>query len=423
MEYLNKNHSLQNYLSKIQYLFFILFILCIPFQDFGLQGTFLGFFGINLSNIPLVVLIFISVIEILLGKKYNKKDFIFYISLLIYIIGYSLCMLLIYINDSYVDVYIYKIFSNVIILIFWLSAYIYTKKYVNKIGKYIVSANIIHIIGWILCDILKLDLGKIIHYSRLVEYNRFSGFTGEASWFCFTAVLLGLLSIYYVKNKILRLVFCTLIIVFVIFGGSKGTLICMLLTFFFYIILNKKYNNIMKIIMLLGIILISFLGVYYILLNSFILDLEESTSFASRASSIISVFYILKDYPLGTGLGIFLPVFSIAIIKAFDLLNEYIPLIILNFEEIGEWLNNKDGINATVKNIVFQFVAYFGIPFLVVFIYYVRYIIKNIILYDKYLWLFIFIIIGLLTFANFNYDSIVALAIISCEIKKRKQIK
>lgn len=46
--------------------------------------------------------------------------------------------------------------------------------------------------------------------------------------------------------------------------------------------------------------------------------------------------------------------------------------------------------------------------------------IKNILYDEKFLWLFIFIICGLLTFASFNYDSIIALAIIFTKIKERQ---
>lgn len=419
MEYLEQKYSLQNYLSKIQYIFFVLFVLFIPFQDCGLQGTFLRYFGANLSNIPLMVVIFISIFKFLLGEKVDKKVFVFYTSISIYIIGYSLLVTISYINDSSIGFYLYKILSNSIIFIFWLFAYIYAKKYADNIGKYIIGANIIHIIGWILCDILKLDLGKGIHYAQVVDYSRFHGFTLEASYFCFTAVLLGILSIYYIKNKFIKFIFGIFVLVFVICGGSKGTMVCIFISIIIYILLSKKYRIVTKIILLVISLLISFLGFYYILLNAFFIDLEESTSFASRVSSILSVFYILQDYPLGTGLGTFLPVFQISITKAFDLLNEYIPGIVLAYKEIDNWISNERGEGAVIRSIVFQYIAYFGIPFLLGFIYYVKYMIKNI-FKDKYTWLFIFILCGLLTFAGFNYDSIIVLALISQRINMRK---
>lgn len=417
---LSKNYALRKYILKINHILFALFILCIPFQDFGLQDTFLRFFGANLSNIPLILLIGLSFINFLLGERINKKDFIISFGIIIYIIIYSLLLTISFIDDNNIIFYLYKIFSNSIIFIFWLFVYVYTKNHNKNIGKYIVVANVIHIIGWFLSDILKINLGHMIHYMNDADYSRFHGFTLESSYFCFTAVILGILSTYYIKNKMIKIIFYLFIVIFVVFGGSKGTLVCILISLCFYIVLSKKYNLGVKLIFLIGVILISFLGIYYILLDSFLLDLEESTSFASRFSSILSAFYILSDYPLGTGFGIFLPVYKVVIVKAFDLLNMYIPGIVLIYDEINNWITNENGEGLVIRSIIFQFIAYFGIPFLISFLYYIKYMIKNILYDEKKLWLFTFIICGLVTFAGFNYDSIIALAIIYSKIEIRK---
>ena len=405
-------------INKLQNILFLLFIICIPFQDFGLQGTFLRVFGKNLSNIPLILLMILTFINFSLGSKINKKDFIYFFGLIIYVIIYSLLMVSFNNNISF---YLYKLLSNSVIFIFWLFAYVYTKNHVQNIGTYIIIANIIHIIGWIISDILKINLGSMIHYLSDADYNRFHGFTSESSWFCFTAVILGYLSIYYLKNRIMKLIFGILILVFILFGGSKGTLICIIISLLLYIILNKNYKIKTKFIFLSGMIVISFLGIYYIVLNSFLLDLEEYTSFASRFSSILSIFYILYNYPLGTGFGLFLSIFKIFIVKAFDLLDNYIPGIVLVYEEIDGWVSSENGENAAIKSIIFQYIAYFGIPFLIGFLYYIKYMIKNILYDERFLWLFIFIICGLLTFANFNYDSILALGILVGNIEKHNK--
>lgn len=390
------------------------------FSRFWFARYFLRFFGANLSNIPLILLIGLSFINFLLGERINKKDFIISFGIIIYIIIYSLLLTISFIDDNNIIFYLYKIFSNSIIFIFWLFVYVYTKNHNKNIGKYIVVANVIHIIGWFLSDILKINLGHMIHYMNDADYSRFHGFTLESSYFCFTAVILGILSTYYIKNKMIKIIFYLFIVIFVVFGGSKGTLVCILISLCFYIVLSKKYNLGVKLIFLIGVILISFLGIYYILLDSFLLDLEESTSFASRFSSILSAFYILSDYPLGTGFGIFLPVYKVVIVKAFDLLNMYIPGIVLIYDEINNWITNENGEGLVIRSIIFQFIAYFGIPFLISFLYYIKYMIKNILYDEKNLWLFTFIICGLVTFAGFNYDSIIALAIIYSKIEIRK---
>lgn len=76
---LSKNYALRKYILKVNHILFALFILCIPFQDFGLQDTFLRVFGKNLSNIPLILLIVLSFINSLLGEKISKRDFMIFL--------------------------------------------------------------------------------------------------------------------------------------------------------------------------------------------------------------------------------------------------------------------------------------------------------------------------------------------------------
>ncbi|WP_303996453.1 hypothetical protein [Megamonas hypermegale] len=416
MEILNKNYILQQYLSKLQYIFLVLFVLCIPFQDCGLQGTLLRYFGVNLSNIPLMILIFIACIKFLLGDKIREKNFIIYAGITVYIVAYSLIILLVNIDKTEIAFYMYKVASNTIIFIFWLFAYVYSEKYMNKLGKYIVIANIINITGWVLCDFLKIDLGTMVHYRQGIEYNRFHGFSSETSLFSFMTIILGTISIYHVKSKLLKIIFFVFNIMVTLFGGSKGILISVILGTIIYFLLSKKYMLGLKIIMIICVLVIGLISGYYLLMDAFLIDLEQYTSFATRGSSILSTFYIISEYPFGTGFGIFLPVFKIVIVSAFDFFSSIISGYSLNFAEINEWISDSRGENATIKSIVFQFMAYFGIPFLALFVYYVRYTLKKVLNDEKYLWLFVFIVCGLMTFAGFSYDSIIALAFISYKI-------
>lgn len=414
--------SLLKIIQKIRHVFFVLFIICIPFQDFGLQATFLRFFGATLSNIPLIGLIVTLILGFILGEKTNKKSFILSGALLVYIIIYSLLVLLFTSDDNNLTFYIYKLFSNSIIFIFWLIAYIYTKNHLQNIEKYIILAYIINIIGWIICDILSINLGSMIHFGHDADYPRFHGFTLEASYFCFLTVISGILSISFTKSKFLKILFFIPIIIILFLGGSKGSLIIFFLAILLYILLNKSYTIYLKLILFLFGLLTSIAIFYYFLLNSFLIDLEESTSFASRFSSIIATFYILKDFPFGTGFGAFLIVFKDAITQSFNLLNNYIPGIVLNFAEIDNWTSSSRQEGAAIRSIIFQFIAYWGVPFLALFIYYVKVYIR--ILQDIngcIFYLFIFIICGLLTFASFNYESIIALAIIANKVAVLKQ--
>lgn len=421
MEYVTQKYSLQYYLLKIQYVFFILFIVCIPFQDFGLQGTFLNYFGKNLSNFPLIGVIFLEVIKSFYYKV-SKKRFIFYTVILMYIIGYSLIITLGYWNSINFSLSVYKICSNIIIFIFWGFSYIYIKNHLNdNIGKYIVAAYLVHILGWLLYDILKINIGTILRYSTNLSL-RYTGFTSETSFFTFTATLLGILSVYYIKNNILRGLIILLTLFLMTTGGSKGAILCLFIAGIAYIFTLKNFKLWKKIILLIIITVIAGLGINYLVLDSFMVDLEDYTSFSTRMTSILTSIVILAHYPLGTGFGAFLPIYKEYIYTAFDILNGIIPYISLSYEEISTWMSDDSGANMTIKSIFFQYIAYFGIPFIVIILKYIILTIKMLVnLQERFLiFMFLFTLIGLLTFANFNYDSILVLAFISYKINMRK---
>lgn len=419
MEYVK--YSLQYFLLKIQYIFFVLFIICIPFQDFGMQGTFFNYFGKNLSNFPLIGLIVLEFIKTFYYKyKISKKFFAFYIVILMYIIVYSLIMILGYWNSIYFSLYIYKICSNLMIFIFWGFAYIYIKNHINNnVGKYVIVAYLIHILGWLLYDVLKINMGSILRYSTNLSL-RYTGFTSEASFFSFTAILLGLLSVYYIKNNILRGIIILLTIFLIIEGGSKGTILCLFIASFIFVFMLKCFKLWGKIILLIIISIIAVSGINYLILDTFIGDLEDYTSFATRMTSILTSIMILLHYPLGTGFGAFLPIYKEYIYDAFDILNGVIPYITLSYQEISDWMQDSSGANMTIKSIFFQYTAYFGIPFIAIIFKYIIIKIKMLMKLKEYFlnFIFLFVLISLLTFANFNYDAILVFGILDGIIKK-----
>lgn len=415
------NYSISHRLEKIEYILLAMCILCIPFQDFGLQGTFLNYFGKNLSNLPLLGLFILIIVKMFFCPIINK-DSVIYIKIYIYIICYSLIMILVHCNSIYILTYIYKLCSNMIILFFWCFFYLYIKKYSDKIRVFVISAYIIHIIGWILYDVLKINLGTMLRYTINLS-ERYTGFTSEASFFSFTTVILGLLSIYYIKKNILKKIIILLTIYLLIVGGSKGTLICIFISSIIFVMIYNRFSLSKKLIVLFIIILISSLGFYYVILDSFIGDLEEYTSFATRVSSIFSSIIIIYNYPFGTGFGVFLPIYKEYLYTSFDILNNIIPYISLSYLELSDWMSSDSGANMTIKSIIFQYLAYFGIPFIFMFFKYVLNIVKNLLYIKEYflMFIFLFVLTGIMTFANFNYDSILVLGILVGSIEKHNK--
>lgn len=418
MEILIKKND---FFRKLQGLLFGLVIVCIPFQDFILQETILGDFGRYLSNIPLVLVVFCSLVRMFLCKNVYRKEYIYYIITLLYIIIYSLIILIKFIDNIYLDLYLYKVFSNLILFFLWGYVYIYVK-YINIefLKKYIIIAYVIHIIGWFLHDILKINLGYI-RVTNSVESMRYSGFLSEASVFCFTTIILGLLTAYYIKNKFVKFLIVFVSLVIATLGGSKGTIICLVISIIMLVLLNSQINRLKKMIVVLLLSILGAYSIYYFVSDSFIVDLEEYTSFATRMSSIISAGFILVEYPLGTGFGAFIPIYQNILGEAFDFLNSYMISIPLNYNEIMNIILAREGKSVTIKNIVFQYIAYFGIPFIVVFFKYVKVNLYLLMLKKNYylLFSFIFIIFSLITFANIGYAPILMLGLISNKISRK----
>ena len=403
------------FFDKIQHFLFGLVILCIPFQDFGLQNTVLGDLGRYLSNLPLILAVLFSFIKLFCNTRYNKKDLYYCTSMVIYMICYSLIVLIEFINDTYFDLYFYKIFTNLVITCLWGYMYIYIKYNEMNFKIYIIGAYVVHISGWILHDILKLNLGSILRATENLISERYSGFLSEASVFCFTTIVLGFLTVYYIKNKLIKYLIILLSVIISLLGGSKGTIICLGISVILIILLLKNINIIFKLIFSIIMLYAIVNGIYYLVMDSFINDLENYASFATRVSSILSVGFILIKYPFGTGFGAFLPVYQSILYNSFDFVNNIIPNFSLNYNEITTLVLSKDGKGVTIKNIIFQYIAYFGLPFIIMLYRYFKFNLKYLINNNNYylLFCFLFVSLGIITYANIGYAVILMLGIIS----------
>ena len=406
--------------NKIMSGLFFLFIILLPFQDSGLSETPLRMFGLYLSNFPLMMMLFLSAVNsIAIGgieKKYYK-----YIGIFTYIFIYSL-LVTAFRNDD-ISFSIYKIVTNSILLIFMISSFYYSCQYFSVIKKYIWLVFLVNLLGCLFCDILLIDFGSIIHRS-FAEYGRFRGFTSEASWFGYTTVLLGVLAAECSSVRILRYAYFVLAIIIAFIGGSKGTIACIPLAVFLYFIFGIEKHIFLKCMLIPFSLFVMYEVFSMFLLDSFIFDLSEATSFSTRISSMIAGLLIFIHYPFGTGYGSFVPVLKEFFLQGYDLLNQYVPVYMLSYSEIMSTVQDPQAVGLTIKNNFIQYLTLFGLPF----IYFLYYLTRRLISIfngsnSRFIILIYFIIISLFSFAQLYYDTIVAIVALSILAQKSKNNK
>ena len=273
-------------------------------------------------------------------------------------------------------------FSIILLLIVFLktgSLYVYGKNILVKIFEAFFSLFLLHFMVYYLFLQLVKDLPlktiknlilliyffltftALIEYSNPdilnsfhslpKEYDRLRLFTMEPSHAGLLYGIYATLSFFFVKNLYFKmlLLFCSLIVE--LFIGSKGLFLAILSTIIFLLIKNI-FNIRYMIIFFILLLILGFITLNYII-PSILMDILEFTSFATRASGIISAFYILLFYPIGTGLGTYLYFYPEILYQSSNLLNEIFMKLFnipLNLSEVisiittGENIGSKSGI-------------------------------------------------------------------------------
>lgn len=410
---------------------FILFILLIPFQDSGLQG-FSRFLGQYLSNWPLILLFLLEVYKyVFIKKTINKSYFKYFILISIYIVIISMIPTLPYWDSYNINKILYTFFVNYTIFFVKCFALIYIiNNFKNSYFKYVLISYLILLMGFFICDVGGISGGLLIHYTDLdllEETGRARGFSSEPSFFGYTLVLFTLLTIYYIKNKWIK--FCVFIISSLILwiAGSKGSLIIAIFVGLLYVI-KSKTSFIIKCIILcicLGIGMYLWINLYAYALGFSDSEGAVSTiSFVTRIVTILLSLFILTDYPLGIGLsGVFGIYFLNNITYVYDIFSSFFfSDIYLDGSELFGMLNQGTNVYGVgIKSGFFQNVAYFGLPFMVISVYYIYKISKFLSEENEILlWIiFIYSILSVMTFVTIGYETILLWGIIIANKKNK----
>ncbi|MFN4305663.1 hypothetical protein [Sulfurihydrogenibium azorense] len=358
---------------------------------------------------PMIFLFIFLKYDFRLRLGYTTKLFIFYMLISIVISNILLLYVLLKTGSLYMfgkNMFIktFEAFFSLILLHFFVyySALQLIKDISFKTIKYMLLFMYFFLTLIAFIEYFNPDFFNFFHSSPK-EYGRLRLFTMEPSHAGLLYGVYAILALFFVKSlyfKIL-LLFCSLVVEF--FIGSKGLFLTILLTIVF--LLMKNVFSIRYIIILLILLFIFGFITFHYILPSILSDILNFTSFATRASGIISAVYILLFYPMGTGLGTYLYFYPEIFYQSSNLLNEFFiklfnfPLTLSEIVSIvttGENLGAKSGILQSIMltgwvGVFFWFLLYKKVKFYINNSYIGK---KRLVLHFLVLSMFIQLIIG-----------------------------
>lgn len=284
-------------------------------------------------------------------------------------------------------------------IVFYLLVICFFKINGDKINKifFIVA------IFLILCGLLELFYPEALYFIHIdkYEYNRLRITSAESSHAVLNFSIFILMYLITETSNIKKLIVLLLSFFIFIKIGSKGAFISLFFAFVIAILLNSK-NYKIALILLIPFLVAMFHIVKFVI-PAIVIDINNFTSFSTRLTALMSIFYILIFYPIGTGYGSYLYFFPGILISSYNGINSIFKAIFnvnINFNEINEMVTT--GINVGAKAAVPQFVMFsgwFGLLFLFAIFYtsfkYLKYLkekekIKDLILFRFMLLFLIF---------------------------------
>lgn len=403
--------------SIISRMLFLIFLFSLTFTDLPTKETALGFFGESLANFILMPVFIACLFSTFFSGKIKIDILKKYILPIIYMFMFSFLILLI-ISDTENWIFgIYKCFSNTVLMALLFFSFYYFNKNISLVKKYAWVGYFVVILGAVICDGLGISLYGIVHTpaSNLLEYNRLRGFCSEASAFATNCIVFGLIAAYYAKNRFLQYLYVISMVAITLASGSKGGVIILVVALSVYYLIESKRNILFKVVLA---VISSIIGIWVVITfvaDAFLNDLEQFSSFATRASSIVLIPILLEHYPLGTGFGLFVQAFRDHALDAFDILNKAVPVYNLSYLEIVSEVDT--GKAAAIKNAVGQLIVYFGIPCIIYLIYKAKEMIDIVkVKHDAMISYFcILIIFGICTAFSLSYTVILALVVITAQ--------
>ncbi len=211
-----------------------------------------------------------------------------------------------------------------------------------------------------------------IFHSDQVNYSRVRLLSGEPSIAALIINVFGGMALLYSNGKYHRLTILVMILFANLYVGSKVSLLFILISIVCALFLTRM--TISKLVFYAAFLFASLFSFSYYfneyLLRSLIIDIENYTSLATRASTMLWGLVSLFKYPFGEGYGTYLNLYSDILLYSMGVIQNITPFN-LNFSEVSNMIDT--GKNVAVKSGVLSQVVYNGMIALIFYVYlYVR---------------------------------------------------
>jgi hypothetical protein len=349
-------------MNKINNMLFLCFCIFIPFEN-----TQLSAIGGVLTASPAIIFLFLGLFGCLLSiKTVNTRFFTFLIILHILSIGY-----LIYWSAIFPTLDMGFIFDRGVrfftIIVIYFGAIYYsmhqTKALLTRGGKAISMV----ILFSLLCNILFPSLiynPSFLHANEYFSINRFRGFAFESSSFGFQIICaVFIIAIVYKLNLVFTLLTAAAL---GILSTSKGAVAVLLLSLVIVFLLMKHIAIIYKLVLIILSLIIGYFVVKEFLLSSFMGDIENYTSVATRLTVFLLGFKTLVYYPFGVSYFGFLPYFYENGKDMMYFIQQHSPFPLI-FSEVEEYFQIGAFKSIGTKSTILDLVVFFGWFFVIGF--------------------------------------------------------
>lgn len=391
-------------MHKLQRRLIYLAIVLMPFQDSILGKTSLGYLGSNISFIPILASALVGLAGWLCaGSTMVSRPGLTWLT---YALGISSLYIILWGTVSHGFSVVHKTFAEG--LVFFLWAYvIFRVDYTPSAGL----RNCTYVAFWILilgvfaCDLptpglAAIGSSSIFHITPSYEADRWRSFSMEPSTFSATVVSLGLASAHFARSKWARNGFIVLTLTLLIASQSKGGLLVLMMSGFILLLLKKPAPLRMVFYFFVCLIVgaaMAFLAARQVSGG----DVFNTTAtLATRFSLAVWTLIVVAHYPWGVGFSGFYQALTIYLPAAMNFVARVSP-IPLNFIEIKPYVYATDA-PLDAKCFLFEYLATFGIPFLVAYVIFARRTIRSLLEHRQNILLtgFVFLLIGFSTYVN-----------------------
>lgn len=235
------------------------------------------------------------------------------------------------------------------------------------LGTAVKIAFAIAVAGVLIGDLNLFGLKSLVNNPLLHQTDnpdtRWRGLTSEASTLSINLGSLGLLSAALTASAAAKVLILALTVLMLALGASKGAVLALGAVGTLVVLLSKGTRA--RTVTLVALLLpAGYLSLQSLQTMSTAQAISDTTTAATRGAIILWAVRVMAHNPLGVGFGGFYPALSAYLPDTLEAVSANSPLP-LNFEEVVAYASSAE--NVSTKTLLFNFGAYFGMPFLIVF--------------------------------------------------------